>query len=174
MGHPSSPPSGCADDRLKQLLAIDRFRRAGPSNVPDPDSPNFEVSVGLTLRATSRGERFALAWSFVESLMPHVTNLRKDHWGQAAYNDDVAIAVVGAAIRSGRRVSDEVGVIGVYNTIPAADHDDPEMLLHRHLIEIEDVLLTRHAHAVLVPDEQATVEAAQSLMAALAVLEDGR
>ena len=54
------------------------------------------------------------------------------------------------------------------------DHDDPEMLLHRQLIEIEDVLLTRDAHAVLTPDEQATVEAAQSRMAALAELEDGR
>jgi hypothetical protein len=54
------------------------------------------------------------------------------------------------------------------------DHDDPEMLLHRQLIEIEDVLLAGDAHAVLKPDEQATVETAQSRMAALAELEDGR
>ncbi|WP_157580529.1 hypothetical protein [Plantibacter sp. Leaf314] len=54
------------------------------------------------------------------------------------------------------------------------DHDDPEMLLHRQLIEIEDVLLTKDAQAALTPDEQATVETAQSRMAALAELEDGR
>ncbi|NUJ89172.1 hypothetical protein HOW07_14255 [Plantibacter sp. MCCC 1A11337] len=53
------------------------------------------------------------------------------------------------------------------------DHDDPEMLLHRQLIEIEDVLLAKDANAILTTDEQSTVEAAQSCMAALAELEDG-
>lgn len=36
-------------------------------------------------------------------------------FGVAAYNDDVAMAVVGAAIRAGRPVPTEVGVIGVDN-----------------------------------------------------------
>ncbi|KQM15277.1 hypothetical protein ASF83_04640 [Plantibacter sp. Leaf171] len=56
----------------------------------------------------------------------------------------------------------------------AFDHDDPETLLHRQLIEIKDVLLTKDTHAALTPDEQTTVETAQSRMAALAELEDGR
>ncbi|SMQ66983.1 hypothetical protein SAMN06295909_1391 [Plantibacter sp. VKM Ac-1784] len=52
------------------------------------------------------------------------------------------------------------------------DHDDPEMLLHRQLIEIEDALLAENARTVLASEEQATVEAAQSWMAALAELGD--
>lgn len=39
--------------------------------------------------------------------------------GVAAYNDDVALAVVGAAARAGRRVPEELGVVGVDNSTVA-------------------------------------------------------
>ncbi|WP_165971296.1 LacI family DNA-binding transcriptional regulator [Microbacterium oleivorans] len=42
--------------------------------------------------------------------------LPKSLFGIAAYNDDAALAVLGAAQRAGRRVPGEIGIIGVDNT----------------------------------------------------------
>lgn len=46
--------------------------------------------------------------------------LRASRLGIAAYNDDVALAVLGAAAIAGRRVPDDLGVIGVDDTTVAA------------------------------------------------------
>ena len=47
------------------------------------------------------------------------TLLHPRPFGVAAYNDDVALAVLGAASSAGRRVPEDVGVIGVDNTTVA-------------------------------------------------------
>ncbi|WP_433676931.1 LacI family DNA-binding transcriptional regulator [Microbacterium gorillae] len=95
--------------------------------------------------------------------------LRGQSVGIAAYNDDVALAIMSAAIRAGRNVPGDIGVIGVDNTI-ASGVTEPSLTT----IDI-DVRFSAHeiVRALLDGPEVFTLDELDTMKSSVSVVDGG-
>ncbi|MNI84866.1 HTH-type transcriptional regulator DegA [compost metagenome] len=95
--------------------------------------------------------------------------LRGQSVGIAAYNDDVALAIMSAAIRAGRNVPGDIGVIGVDNTI-ASGVTEPSLTT----IDI-DVRFSAHeiVRALLDGPEVFTLDELDTMKSSVSVIDGG-
>ena len=132
--------------RAREQGALDAARAASVQTLP-------------TLRLTlARGSSSSTA-----ELLPETD------FGVAAYNDDVALAILAAARRAGRNVPDEIGVIGVDNTLASGVSEPPLTTVNM------DVRFSAHeiVRAVLHGPQVMPADAFESVRSLVSVVEGG-
>lgn len=96
-------------------------------------------------------------------------HLHDTDFGVAAYNDDVALAILAAARLAGRRVPSEIGVVGVDNTL-ASGVSEPSLTT----VDI-DVSFSAHeiVQALLHGPESLPLDAFESVRSLVSIVEGG-